>query len=583
MSRYIIFASMSSCIRFLTLTLTFSTFTVMACFTPTRSKVLQVNYPDHDLAALMHEMHAQPYKGYQFKGRQNCINGMADIYPCKNIDLVGHLNLSEIGGGQGSDSWGWKDQNSGRYFALVGRSNGTSFVEITNPSQPKYIGNLPSTKNFSSAWRDIKTYQNYAFIVADNMPEHGMQVFDLNRLLTPYEEPQTFESNHVYTGWGVQSAHNIHINEATGFAYLTGSNTCRGGLHIANIQNPLEPKEAGCYYQDEYTHDVQCVVYQGPDSQHRNKEICFASNEDTLTIVDVSDKENLVQLSKSGYPGAQYVHQGWLTEDQRYFVVDDELDEMDINNNGTPANTRTYVFDLTDLDAPSYKGFHQAAGASIDHNQYVVDGHTFQANYVRGLRVLELGNLSNAQMSEVAYFDTHPETPGVSNFSGAWNVYPFFDNGMVIVSDVNRGVFILKPKLSAEISIHNFHTGLWYNTDQSGHGLSLEVLPDNRMAVYWYTYDSEGNQMWLAGTGSYEGNTATLDVIRTSGAQFPPAFNTQDVQVENWGQFHIEFTGCNDLTFSWSTEATAGFDSGSMNMSRLTFIDGLSCQEGTFK
>lgn len=418
-----------------------------ACHTPARSAILGKKYPDMDFAKMMHAAHNQTYTGYEFKGSTACTDNLADIFPCKNVDLKGHLDLASIGGGQGSDSWGWKHQASGRYFALVGRSNGTSFVEITDPANPVYLGQLPSEVS-ASTWRDIKTYQDYAFIVADNIGDHGMQVFDLSKLLNVLNKPETFTADHVYRGGGFRDAHNIVINKDSGFAYLVGSNTCSGGLHMVDIGTPLSPSFAGCFSADGYTHDAQCLNYQGPDAAYQGRELCFASNEDTITVVDVTDKNNPSQLSRTGYAGSQYTHQGWLSQDQRYFIIDDELDEF---NSG--HNTRSLVMDFKDIDLPVFKGFHESDNNAIDHNQYIIGSHTFQANYSSGLRILELGDLSESEMNEVAYFDTcvnDPKTP--SNecpgiFPGAWNVYPFFDNGLIIVSDINRGVFILQPNL----------------------------------------------------------------------------------------------------------------------------------------
>lgn len=413
-----------------------------ACQTPARSAILGKKYPDWDFAQMMHAAHNQPYSGYQFKGTTTCQNGMADGFPCQNIDLVGHLDLPEIGGGQGSDSWGWKHEASGRYFALVGRSNGVSFVEITNPEEPQYIGQLPSEAGLSSTWRDIKTYNGYAFIVADIIGDHGMQVFDLSQLLNAQNMPVTFAANHLYKQNSFQEAHNIVINEASGFAYLTGGNTCAGGLHMVDISTPTSPQFAGCFSADGYTHDAQCLNYDGPDADYHGKEICIASNEDTVTVVDVTVKNAPTLVSRTGYKGSQYTHQGWFTEDKKYFVIDDELDER-----RDDLNTRTLVMDMSNLDQPVFKGFHEAGGASIDHNQYIVGDYTYQANYSRGLRVLKLKDLSQAEMEEVAYFDTVPGFDSNQSFQGAWNVYPFFDNGTVIISDINSGIFILKVNL----------------------------------------------------------------------------------------------------------------------------------------
>lgn len=554
-------------------------FTAWACHTPTQSAKLNKMYPDWDFVAMMHKAHNQPYKGYKYSGPQSCVNGKADIFECNNVDLLGHLDLGQIGGGQGSDSWGWKHEVSGRYFALVGRSDGTSFVEITDPTNPVYLGNLPSSGGIATAWRDVKAYRDHAFIVADDQP-HGMQVFNLTRLLNVNNPPVDFTPDTVYRGSSLRNAHNIFINEVTGFAYVLGSNTCNGGLHIVNIQNPINPRQVGCYGEDGYTHDAQCLIYQGPDQDHRGKEICFSSNEDSITIVDVTNKSEPTMISKTGYDGQQYTHQGWLTADHRYFLIDDELDELD-RGEGTPDFTRTYVMDMLDLDQPVVTGFHNAEGAAIDHNQYIVDGHTYQANYTRGLRILKLGDLAQAELEEVAYFDTFPDPDDSSNFGGAWNVYPFFDNGMVMISDVNRGVFIVKPKFQQQVEIKAHHSGLWFNPEQDGHGLNVLVLEDNRIVVFWYVYDNEGNPLWLLGAGSYEGGTVTMDVTQSTGGLFPPNFNAANIVTIPWGTFTVEMIDCANLNFKWAPEDETKFSAGTMPMTRLAINAGLSCEDET--
>merc|ERR1711879_620391 len=97
---------------------------------------------------------------------------------------------------------------------------------------------------------------------------------------------------------------NVVINEQTGFAYLVGSQTCRGGLHVVDINDPINPTYAGCFENDGYVHDAQCVIYEGPDSRYQGREICFGYNEDTITLVDVSDKANMKMLSRVSYDNA---------------------------------------------------------------------------------------------------------------------------------------------------------------------------------------------------------------------------------------------------------------------------------------
>jgi choice-of-anchor B domain-containing protein len=237
-----------------------------------------------------------------------------------------------------------------------------------------------------------------------------MQVFDLTRL-RGLTAAQTFSADVLYGDFG--SAHNIAINEDSGFAYVVGSNTCVGGLHIVNISTPNNPLFAGCYSVAN-THDTHCVTYQGPDADYLNSEICASSNEDHIEIVDVTMKSAPVSVSARTYAQLGYVHQGWLTEDHQFFLVGDGLDESDF-----AVPTRTHVFDVTDLDAPAYVFTYEAATASIDHNLYIIGNRVFQANHTSGLRVLEFGNLANSELVEIAFFDTLPSSDA-TNFNGAW-------------------------------------------------------------------------------------------------------------------------------------------------------------------
>jgi len=370
-----------------------------------------------------------------------CVDGKADKYPCKNVDLLSVLPLSGLGGGNGNDIWGWTDPSSGKEYAIVGRTNGTAFVDLSVPTSPKFLGNLPSNGG-SSSWRDMKVYKDHAFIVADFITGHGMQVFDLTRL-RGVTTPQTFTADALYKEFG--PAHDIAINEETGFAYAIGSNTCSGGPHVVDIRTPKSPVKAGCVSQDGYTHDTQCVVYRGPDAAYRGKEICFNANEDMLTIVDVTDKARPVQISRKGYSGAQYSHQGWLTGDQRYFLLDDELDE----SRGTDKRTKTYVWDLAKLSAPVHTGVYSSPATAIDHNQYIKGQYSYQANYQAGLRILDVSGVASAKLSEVGYFDIYP-SGNAANFNGAWSNYPYFASGIVIVNGIEQGLVVVKPNLAGK-------------------------------------------------------------------------------------------------------------------------------------
>jgi choice-of-anchor B domain-containing protein len=387
----------------------------------------------------------EPAHDLPFMSGVACQDGMAGIYPCDNVDLLSFMPLAQIGGGNGNDSWGWTDPLTGEEYAIMGRTNGTGFVNISDPLNPIYVGNLP-THTSNSTWRDIKVYANHAYIVSE-ASNHGMQVFDLTQL-RGRTTPTTFSATAHYSQFG--RAHNIAINEESGFAYAVGvqqGTTCSGGLHMINIQNPVSPAFAGCFSADGYTHDTQCVMYNGPDEDYQGQEICFNSNENTVTIVDVTNKSVPVQIARQGYPGSRYTHQGWLTEDQRYFLVDDELDE---SQNG--HNTRTYIWDLLSLENPLLLGFYESSAGAIDHNQYIVGDYSYQANYRAGLRILNIANIANTIVTQAGYFDIYPLNDN-PNFNGAWSVYPFFDSGVVIVSGIEQGLFMTQPNLHPELAI----------------------------------------------------------------------------------------------------------------------------------
>ena len=367
-----------------------------------------------------------------------CENGFADIYPCNGYDLMAHVTLSTMGAQEGNDSWGWTDPTTGREYALFGTDANTSFVDITIPNSPIYLGSLP-TATVSSSWRDVKVYNNYAFIVSE-APNHGMQVFDLTRLRNVANPPQTFTADNHFTGFG--SSHNIVINEASGYAYIVGTNINTspsfGGLLFINIQNPIAPVMEGFIMEGGYSHDAQVVTYNGPDSDYTGKEILIGSNESEVVIADVTDKTNPTIIATISYSNVRYAHQGWFTEDMRYFILGDEVDEIEIGN-----KTRTVIFDFQDLDNPLYHFDFLGQSNAIDHNGYVKDNIYYMANYRAGVRMLDISNIANSAITEVGYFDTYPANDD-TDFNGVWNVYPYFPSKNIIVSDIERGLIVIR-------------------------------------------------------------------------------------------------------------------------------------------
>ena len=398
-----------------------------------------------------------------------CIDGFAKIpgtdyeYSCLNYDLMGRITLEEMDAEAGNDCWGWTDSTTGREYAIMGVNNGTSFIDITDSTSPIYLGKLP-TATVDSSWRDMKVYNDHVYIVSE-AGDHGLQVFNLANL-RGIDSEQVFSADYTDKSFG--QAHNIAINEDSGYAYIAGART--KGIYALNLSNPLAPKLELEGSQFGYSHDAQIVNYKGPDQDHFGKEIYIGSNENKVDIVDVTDKSEPKLISTFLYDH-QYTHQAWLTDDHKYALLGDELDEVDSNYElKVDAKTRTVIIDLSDLDKPELHHDYEAETKAIDHNGYVKGTEFFLASYTAGLRVLDILNIDQKSISEIGFFNTfidhndsglpnsttvksqdpdgdHSGKKGNSSaFNGAWSVYPFFKSENIIISDINSGLYIVKKQ-----------------------------------------------------------------------------------------------------------------------------------------
>ncbi|MCH9659437.1 MAG: choice-of-anchor B family protein, partial [Bacteroidetes bacterium] len=389
--------------------------------------------------------------------------GTANDFDCVGLTLQSYISASTMGGAEAQDSWGWTDPLDDKEYAIVTLDNGTAFVNITDPVNPLYLGRLDSHSGGSNLWRDVKVYNNHAYIVSE-VTSDGVQIFDLTTLrgLTGSPVVNFTEDGFLFIGDGGSNdgrAHNIVINEDSGFAYIVGvnrsSNSSDGPIFV-DLSNPTSPSIVGEYGPSDYFHDAQVVTYDGPDPDYQGREIMIGCNENNMKIVDVTDKSNPIDISTVVYANTNYTHQGWFTEDKRFFIVGDETDEQNIG-----FNTRTLVFDLQDLDQagvnannPGGNAFYTYTGstAAIDHNGYVRGNRFYLANYSAGVRVLKVDGLYDAtpSMEEVDYMDTYKPN-NTAAFNGTWNVYPYFDSGNLIATGFGNvsvngdgGLFVMK-------------------------------------------------------------------------------------------------------------------------------------------
>lgn len=483
-----------------------------------------------------------------------CLNGMVDgQWPCSNVELLARVPNENTGGMEANDLWGWTDPLDGREYVLLGKRNGTWFVDISQPTLPRLVGELPTSGETHSLWRDIKVVGNHMVVVSEVINSQ-MQVFDLTRLRdhTTIGPPITFSADSLVNGFS--NAHNVVAHDADELVFVCGANSIQG-LLIYDFSDPNDPNLVGSW-DEAYVHDAQVVTYAGPDMDFTGHSIMIASCGDDLRILDVTDPSDVVELAVTAPDPYGYIHQGWLSEDQRYFFLCDEADET----SGVVSETTTYIFDLQDLDDPQWIASHGQGTEAVDHNLFTRGHFVHQSNYTDGWRLFNfdpLGEEGEGLLQLKAHFDTQPTTSDQS-FDGNWSNYPFFNSGTVAVSDQENGLFLIRtqfmtawPQFSEVCPSDTLHMKVTIGECARG-PLSL-FAPDG---VSWISPSS------LPGPGIWDVHIAGFDWLNMSGVTLrmegegvvhadrifvnvtPDAAHYPDSDGDGYGTFQGVVNGC---------------------------------------
>jgi choice-of-anchor B domain-containing protein len=359
-------------------------------------------------------------------------SGVADTFASSNINLRAWFpcNTFNSASASGNDCWGYVSP-SGREYALMGLDNGTGFVEVTNPSQATLVKFMPKPASASSSlWRNVKTYQQYAYSVSEG--GGGIQIFDISGI----DQGNVTDLGTVTTG-GAAATHTMIINEQTGYLYRMGGGS--NGVRCYSLANPAQPTFVSSW-NPKYTHDG--AVFNWPSGPYAGKEIFLAcgglngGQTDTgMDILDVTDKNNITVIGRATYSNAAFCHQVWISPDYKYAYINDEIDESNFG-----INCLTRIINIENLANPVSVGGFTNGLVSVDHNLYIKGNQLFASNYKTGLRVYDITNRTN--LSETAWFDTYPESDG-TGYAGLWSNYPFLPSGTVLLSDIQRGLFVV--------------------------------------------------------------------------------------------------------------------------------------------
>ncbi len=392
----------------------------------------------------------------------------------------------------GNENWGYVSP-LGREYSIIGFTTGTGIVEITDPMNPVIIAYIGG-EGIDSVWRDSATYQDYLYIVTDGGGV-GMQIVDLSGI----DSGVVTQVATTDLGVGFIDAHNVAVNEDSGYLYLMIANLNAGqGIAMFSLANPASPAFVG-FWTDAAVgvncHDAQIVSYTSGVNAGREIAFCFAED-NGLKIVDLTDKGNPFTISTLTYPGSQYTHQGWLAEDGRYLFFGDELDEF----HGTVLSTTTFVVDVLDLANPVIAATFLADGCWIDHNMMTRGGRLYQAQYAAGLRVLDVSDPLNP--GQAGFFDTRPED-NTQGFPGAWGVYAQYQSRVITVSDRQRGLFVLLDEPGRPVAhITSDVATVGFQTPVTFMGRSALSNPEASAITSWeWDFDYDGLTFDIDATG----------------------------------------------------------------------------------
>ena len=342
----------------------------------------------------------------------------ACLFTCSTYAQQADFNITEVSNLPYSnilnDVWGYVDQN-GTEYAVVGTQRETSVVSLADPVNPVEIHRVQGT---TSIWRDMKTFGSYIYSVADEGSD-GLLIIDMSDLDNIRD---TFITTLTLDGssYTLRKCHNIFMEN--GYLYLSGSNLNNGGVTVIDLNvNPWSPALAG-FSGSRYSHD--CMV--------RNDTIYSADiNNGIFTIYDATDKTNIVELVTQSTTG-NFTHNCWVSDDGNYLYTTDEK-----------SNRNVDAYDISDLENIERLDFYRPAATFnngvIPHNTHFHNGYLVTSWYRDGVKILNVNQPDI--MVEVGSFDSY--AGGGNGFDGNWGAYPYLPSGLVLISDMQSGLFVL--------------------------------------------------------------------------------------------------------------------------------------------
>jgi len=358
--------------------------------------------------------------------------GHAQTYSSLNINLLSQLDPNTDATGIGVDGrkysscWGWYQASKNKEYAIIGASHGTYFIDVTSPNSPSVSAFVPGKPNCT--WREMKTYQNYCYIVSDDFSPNRFQIIDMSTL------PDSVSIVHDGTTY-FERGHTIWIDQNK--MYI-GGHTDTSGLSpmaIYSLATPTVPVLLKKLEEDISTTIINYVH----DMYVRNDTIYASSAFEGLYVLKFNPIADTVTIlgSYTGYATQGYNHSSFLTQNGKHLVFCDEV----------PASMPIRLVNVENFsNIQPVKNFKPADGTT-PHNPYVI-GNDFAvvSCYQDGLYIYNISTPSVVSLS--GFFDTYPQGGFPQNdytgtYRGNWGAYPYLPSGIIVANDMQNGVFIL--------------------------------------------------------------------------------------------------------------------------------------------
>jgi choice-of-anchor B domain-containing protein len=411
--------------------------------------------------------------------------GSAQVYQQQNIALLSNWNDSTIVaepfyGIRYNGIWGWHD-GLGNEYALIGATNGVHIVDVTNPGAATRVDFVPGRRS-GCIWREIKTYQHYAYLISDDGAPNSFQIIDLQYL--PDSVSVVYDSDSLF-----QRAHTLYVDGNKLYCGIVKGGVTSGtsSMSVYSLNNPVNPTllrdvdvDYGSVFTNQQVHDMLV----------RNDTVYASAAFDGLFILKYDSVANVFTMlgSLTTYPSQGYNHSSALTDDGKTLVFMDEV----------PTGLPVKVLDVQDLSNLTVTATFSTNPGPTPHNPFMVGNICYIAYYQDGLQVYDVSDPVNPV--RIGYFDTQYQTPlggpyTGQSYSGAWGAYPFLPSGNVLVSDMQNGLYVLDVSQLTGVEELAERNGFAIYPNPVDAGTSIQIATSQNGVLRGAIYDVSGRQV----------------------------------------------------------------------------------------